>query len=146
MRHTDRPMWFMLTQRLLTSGVRVADGEQADYYFIPFGMRSTADGDRLKKIVRYIRHEWPWWDRYHGGRHLLLHVGGWVAGRGAGHSGGGRGGVVATSAGVGADATGAAHWGAHVCGCRSCWARITRGAVDNDEVWFVQATSPTGVL
>ena len=32
--HQDRPLQFMFHQRFLSSGARVADGEQADYFFM----------------------------------------------------------------------------------------------------------------
>ena len=35
----DRPLFYLFWQRLLSSGVRVADGEEADYYFLPIKVR-----------------------------------------------------------------------------------------------------------
>ncbi|KAG1660242.1 hypothetical protein FOA52_007639 [Chlamydomonas sp. UWO 241] len=72
---SDRPLTFMLHQRLLSSGARVADGETADWYLIPINMRGPGDSVKLQKAIKYIQSKWPWWDRHHGGRHVLVHVG-----------------------------------------------------------------------
>ena len=37
MRRLDRPTHNLFTQRLLSSGARTADGDKADWYFIPVG-------------------------------------------------------------------------------------------------------------
>ena len=40
----DRPLYLLFWQRLLSSGVRTTNGEEADYYFIPIKMRMGYDG------------------------------------------------------------------------------------------------------
>lgn len=37
-RRLDRPTHNLFTQRLLSSGARIADGDKADWYFIPVGV------------------------------------------------------------------------------------------------------------
>ncbi|GIL72460.1 hypothetical protein Vretifemale_2822 [Volvox reticuliferus] len=70
----DRPLVAALMQRLLSSGVRTADGDSADFFFIPLVMRTKGQAaTHLKAVVYYIRQHWPWWDRLQGGhRHLLV--------------------------------------------------------------------------
>lgn len=73
----DRPLFYLFWQRLLSSGVRVSNGDDADYYFIPIKFRMGATDNRLAvEAVDYIRKHWPWWDRFGGGsRHILIHTG-----------------------------------------------------------------------
>ncbi|EFJ44863.1 hypothetical protein VOLCADRAFT_118607 [Volvox carteri f. nagariensis] len=61
-------------QRLLSSGVRTADGDAADFFFIPLVMRTKGQSaNHLTAVVSYIQQHWPWWGRYGGGhRHLLV--------------------------------------------------------------------------
>ena len=42
LRVQDRPLWFMIYQRLLSSGVRTADGDAADYYYLPLNIRGPS--------------------------------------------------------------------------------------------------------
>ncbi|GAX82727.1 hypothetical protein CEUSTIGMA_g10153.t1 [Chlamydomonas eustigma] len=73
----DRPLFYLFWQRLLSSGVRVADGHIADFYFIPIKARMGAHDDHVAvDVVTYIRKQWPWWDKHGGGgRHIIIHTG-----------------------------------------------------------------------
>jgi len=71
----DRPLMMMIWQRLLSAGVRVADGEEADYYLIPIGLRARPDSVVLVGAIKYLQATWPWWDRLQGRNHLLVHTG-----------------------------------------------------------------------
>ncbi|KAG1675784.1 hypothetical protein FOA52_012440 [Chlamydomonas sp. UWO 241] len=71
----DRPMAHMLHARLLGSGVRVANGDDADLFFVPVNVRNPTDSGMLLDAINYIRRHHPWWDRHGGGRHLLMHAG-----------------------------------------------------------------------
>ncbi|GFR41320.1 hypothetical protein Agub_g2004 [Astrephomene gubernaculifera] len=73
----DRPLVQLLMQRLLSSGVRTANGDEADYFFIPFLIRTrTHAAGHLAATLHYVRQHWPWWERHGGGhRHLLVATG-----------------------------------------------------------------------
>ncbi|KAG2498002.1 hypothetical protein HYH03_004261 [Edaphochlamys debaryana] len=73
-RRIDRPLVPILMQRFLSSGVRTVNGDEADYYFIPFVQRSRSHTHKnLAATIAYIRKHWPWWDRHGGGhKHLLV--------------------------------------------------------------------------
>lgn len=75
LRVQDRPLWFMMYQRMLSSGVRTTDGNAADYFFIPMNIRGPTESMHLVRAIHYIRKHWPWWDKFHGTRHLILHTG-----------------------------------------------------------------------
>ncbi len=70
----DRPLVQLLMQRLLSSGARTADGDEADWYLVPYLIRTrTHAQSHLASTIHYIRKHWPWWDKHHGGhRHLLV--------------------------------------------------------------------------
>ncbi|GFR40126.1 hypothetical protein Agub_g681, partial [Astrephomene gubernaculifera] len=77
-RRLDRPLHLLLWQRLLSSGARVADGAEADYYLLPVRQRSFSDSPLLEAAMRYSAAHWPWWNGTGGGhRHLVLHTGDW---------------------------------------------------------------------
>lgn len=65
-----------LPSDLASSGVRTADGETADYYYLPLNIRGPSESANMVKAVQYVRSHWPWWDRLQGARHLILHTGG----------------------------------------------------------------------
>lgn len=65
----------MMYQRMLSSGVRTTDGNAADYFFIPMNIRGPTESMHLVRAIHYIRKHWPWWDKFHGTRHLILHTG-----------------------------------------------------------------------
>lgn len=71
----DRPLYHLFWQRLLSSGHRVADPEQADYFYVPVALRLISDTKLLLEVVDFIRTQWPYWDRYAGARHLFVHMG-----------------------------------------------------------------------
>ncbi|KAG2491391.1 hypothetical protein HYH03_010182 [Edaphochlamys debaryana] len=71
----DRPLQWVFWQRLLGSGALTADGDAADWYYIPVRLRSTTDGVRLAECIAYIRAHWPWFDRLQGHRHFIIHTG-----------------------------------------------------------------------
>ncbi len=37
--------------------------------------RGMGDKDTLVEAVEYIRTTWPYWDRYGGARHFVIHTG-----------------------------------------------------------------------
>ncbi|GIL44053.1 hypothetical protein Vafri_1620 [Volvox africanus] len=80
-RRLDRLLHVYIWQRLLGSGVRVADGDVANYYFIPVRQRSFGDSWVLREAVQYIQQHHPWWNRTGGGhRHVVIHTGDWGLG------------------------------------------------------------------
>ncbi|MEW5302327.1 MAG: hypothetical protein WDW36_005126 [Sanguina aurantia] len=70
--HLDRPLHALLWQRFLTAGVRVADGEQADYYFMPLSLRDHPDYAKIPAAIQYVRQHWPYWDRLNGSAHMWV--------------------------------------------------------------------------
>ena len=69
----DRPLLYVLMQRLLASGARTLDGDSADYFLLPFLFRSKREHDaRLQDAIDYIASRWPWWSKHGGRRHLLV--------------------------------------------------------------------------
>ncbi|EFJ49509.1 acetylglucosaminyltransferase [Volvox carteri f. nagariensis] len=80
LRRLDRPLHVYFWQRLLGSGARVADGDLADWYFIPVRQRSFSDSWFLREALSYIRTHHPWWNRTEGHRHMVLHTGDWGLG------------------------------------------------------------------
>ncbi|KAG2424369.1 hypothetical protein HXX76_014578 [Chlamydomonas incerta] len=76
----DRPLMYMLWQRLLSAGVRVADPAAADFFLVPVRVRLSYDSDKVMQAVSYIRSTWPHWDGQPGGageRHIFVHTGDW---------------------------------------------------------------------
>ncbi|KAG2452459.1 hypothetical protein HYH02_002701 [Chlamydomonas schloesseri] len=76
----DRPLMYMVWQRLLSAGVRVADPAAADFFFVPVRVRLSYDSEKLVQAVSYIRSTWPHWDGQPGGggeRHIFVHTGDW---------------------------------------------------------------------
>ncbi|EFJ50986.1 acetylglucosaminyltransferase [Volvox carteri f. nagariensis] len=71
----DRELFWVFWERLLGSGAVVADGEEADWFWLPVKLRSTTDGYRLLEAIQYVRTEWPWYDRLQGHRHFVIHTG-----------------------------------------------------------------------
>mmetsp|Transcript_36676 Transcript_36676/g.92646 ORF Transcript_36676/g.92646 Transcript_36676/m.92646 type:complete len:581 (-) Transcript_36676:360-2102(-) len=72
----DRPTHNLFWQRLLSSGARTADGDKADWFFIPIRQRGMGDQTLLPKAIDYIRKNFPWWDKHGGGgRHFVIHTG-----------------------------------------------------------------------
>ncbi|KAG2482087.1 hypothetical protein HYH03_018962 [Edaphochlamys debaryana] len=73
----DRPTHLLFWQRLLSSGARVADGDAADYYFIPVRQRSFTDSGMLVEAIKLIRAAHPWWNQTGGARHFVIQTGDW---------------------------------------------------------------------
>ncbi|KAG2486864.1 hypothetical protein HYH03_014547 [Edaphochlamys debaryana] len=96
----DRSLTWVFWERLLGSGALTADGEEADWYFIPIKLRSTRDGLQLAAAVAYLRRAWPWWDRLQGHRHFVIHTGDT-----------GRGEVLEAARSLTANVTWLHHWG-----------------------------------
>ncbi|KAG2448124.1 hypothetical protein HYH02_006709 [Chlamydomonas schloesseri] len=71
----DRSTHIHFYQRLLGSGARIADGDKADWYYIPIRQRMTADSRFLSEAVAYISATYPWWNRTGGSRHFVIHTG-----------------------------------------------------------------------
>ena len=68
----------------------MANGDEADYFFIPIKLRmGWVDNENALAAVRYIRQNFPWWDKHGGGgRHIVIHTG--VGVEGGRHRCGGR--------------------------------------------------------
>eukprot|EP00798_Chlamydomonas_sp_ICE-L_P013327 gene13328-19166_t len=75
MKRLDRPTHNLILSRLLSSGARIADGDKADWFFIAVRRRAMYDTYFLMEAIKYIRQTWPWWDKYGGGRHVVVHTG-----------------------------------------------------------------------
>ena len=74
-RRLDRPTHHLFWQRLLSSGAMTADGDSADWYFIPVRCRGHQDKELLPGAIEYIRKTWPWWNKSRGSRHFAIHTG-----------------------------------------------------------------------
>eukprot|EP00798_Chlamydomonas_sp_ICE-L_P013123 gene13123-3443_t len=60
-RTQDRPLYILLMQRFLSSGVRVANPEDADwFFFLPLYLNSMADNELLEEAIEYISSTWPY--------------------------------------------------------------------------------------
>ncbi|PNG99974.1 hypothetical protein TSOC_014228, partial [Tetrabaena socialis] len=72
----DRSTHLHFYQRLLGSGARVADGDLADWYYLPVRLRRTHDSTYLDEALTYVQQTYPWWNRTGGGlRHFAIHTG-----------------------------------------------------------------------
>ncbi|KXZ52297.1 hypothetical protein GPECTOR_10g929 [Gonium pectorale] len=71
----DRPLSWVFWERLLGSGARVANGDEADWFWIPINLRRSSDGKKLMEVIDYVRQKWPWYDRFQGHRHFVIHSG-----------------------------------------------------------------------
>lgn len=68
-------MHLLIWQRTISAGVRVADGDQADFYFVPVHTRlawGVLRNAMVKEAVAFIRAHYPWWDKHAGGRHMFV--------------------------------------------------------------------------
>ncbi|GIL86692.1 hypothetical protein Vretifemale_14892, partial [Volvox reticuliferus] len=74
-RRMDREAHWTIWQQMLQARVVVADGDEADWFFIPVKLRNSGDGPKLFKIIMYVQKHWPWYDRLHGHRHFVIHMG-----------------------------------------------------------------------
>ncbi|GLI67604.1 hypothetical protein VaNZ11_011846 [Volvox africanus] len=74
-RRMDREAHWTLWQQMLPARVLVADGDEADWFFIPVKLRNSGDGPKLFKVIKYIQQHWPWYDRLQGHRHFVIHMG-----------------------------------------------------------------------
>ncbi|CAI7849882.1 unnamed protein product, partial [Closterium sp. NIES-53] len=99
----DRPEGVVFLERLLADGRRTADGEQADYFYVPlvtrnrgqmsvsmggmggstgmgaYGGTAMAGWDAIDAAVAYISRHWPFWNRTNGADHVFLLNGDWGA-------------------------------------------------------------------
>lgn len=93
----------------------MANGDEADYFFIPIKLRmGWVDNENALAAVRYIRQNFPWWDKHGGGgRHIVIHTG--VGAGGVRHRCWGRGGGTSSFTQVWRN-VGAAHCHWHRCG------------------------------
>ncbi|GIL72456.1 hypothetical protein Vretimale_4167 [Volvox reticuliferus] len=73
--HLDRPLQFLFWQRLMSSGMRTLDGNEADYFFIPIFTRGALVREQFKWVLPYIQTTFPWWSKDNGHRHLIIHTG-----------------------------------------------------------------------
>lgn len=71
----DRPLYTLFWERLLSAGVRVADGNEADWFFVPVQVRNPPESRLLLDTLGYINRTWPWWNKTGGARHLIIHTG-----------------------------------------------------------------------
>ncbi|KAG2495587.1 hypothetical protein HYH03_006187 [Edaphochlamys debaryana] len=70
----DRPTARLFLERLTATGARVADGDTADWWFIPVTLRRAADAQDLAEALHYIRLTQPWFNRTQGHRHFVMAV------------------------------------------------------------------------
>ena len=65
----DRPLNFLFWQRLLSSGVRVADGENADYYFLPIKVMRRQGGEGIPTLclMSHLSHKLSRFCLHHSG-------------------------------------------------------------------------------
>ncbi|KAG2495607.1 hypothetical protein HYH03_006207 [Edaphochlamys debaryana] len=70
----DRPTTRLFQQRLVATGARVADGDNADWWFIPITLRLAGQEQvlALLRAIHYIRLHHPWWNRTMGHRHFVI--------------------------------------------------------------------------
>lgn len=66
----DRPLAESLHEWFLNSAHRTADPEQADYFFMPMGIRIMGP-ERAAQAFEYIVREFPYYNRSRGADHLL---------------------------------------------------------------------------
>ncbi|GLC45721.1 hypothetical protein PLESTB_000505900 [Pleodorina starrii] len=72
----DRPLHLVFWQRIMSSGIRTLNGDEADYFFIPLNTRGSVVGGQLSEAISYIRRTWPWWNNTdYGHRHFMIHTG-----------------------------------------------------------------------
>lgn len=71
----DRPLYALFWQRLLSAGVRVANADEADFFYVPVKLRVSADSQLVHKALDYIITTWPHWNSTGGARHLFMHTG-----------------------------------------------------------------------
>ncbi|GIL43551.1 hypothetical protein Vafri_1253 [Volvox africanus] len=74
-RRLDRPLHLLFWQRLMSAGLRTADGNEADYYFIPVNTRTELAPGMVDWTISYIQTTYPWWSKDLGHRHLIIHTG-----------------------------------------------------------------------
>eukprot|EP00195_Chlamydomonas_chlamydogama_P007154 CAMPEP_0202896838 /NCGR_PEP_ID=MMETSP1392-20130828/5751_1 /ASSEMBLY_ACC=CAM_ASM_000868 /TAXON_ID=225041 /ORGANISM="Chlamydomonas chlamydogama, Strain SAG 11-48b" /LENGTH=484 /DNA_ID=CAMNT_0049582321 /DNA_START=368 /DNA_END=1822 /DNA_ORIENTATION=+ len=66
----DRPLYVQLWKRIISSGHRTLDADEADFYYIPVDFRYLFQD--AAHVIQYVRETWPYWDRTGGAKHLLL--------------------------------------------------------------------------
>ncbi|GLC51474.1 hypothetical protein PLESTB_000506400 [Pleodorina starrii] len=72
----DRPLHLLFWQRLMSSGIRTLNGDEADYFFIPVNTRGFMAKAHMEYALSYIRRTWPWWNNTDNGhRHIVVHTG-----------------------------------------------------------------------
>jgi hypothetical protein len=74
-RRLDRPTHHLFWQRLLSSGALTADGNEADWFFIPIRCRGHQDSALLPAAIDVIKRTWPWWNQTQGAKHFAIHTG-----------------------------------------------------------------------
>lgn len=66
----DRPLYAHIWKRILSSGHRTLDPDEADFFYVPVDFRYLyADATR---VIDEVRSLWPYWNATGGARHLLL--------------------------------------------------------------------------
>eukprot|EP00201_Polytomella_parva_P010230 CAMPEP_0175052758 /NCGR_PEP_ID=MMETSP0052_2-20121109/8536_1 /TAXON_ID=51329 ORGANISM="Polytomella parva, Strain SAG 63-3" /NCGR_SAMPLE_ID=MMETSP0052_2 /ASSEMBLY_ACC=CAM_ASM_000194 /LENGTH=353 /DNA_ID=CAMNT_0016317195 /DNA_START=180 /DNA_END=1237 /DNA_ORIENTATION=- len=68
----DRPLMHLIWHRLVNSGVRTVNGNEADYFFVPFSLRNGQSVRQLSAVLMYIRTEFPFWDKSEGKNHIFV--------------------------------------------------------------------------
>ncbi|KAK3264865.1 hypothetical protein CYMTET_26420, partial [Cymbomonas tetramitiformis] len=68
-------IWLM--ERISRSKFYTSDPEKADYFLLPFwDLAMTGSGslgvNAIHNNIQYIREHWPYWDRYNGGKHMVI--------------------------------------------------------------------------
>ncbi|GIL60956.1 hypothetical protein Vafri_15768 [Volvox africanus] len=66
----DRPLYAHIWKRIISSGHRTLDGNEADYFYIPVDFRHLFS--EAMKVLDYIQQTWPYWNATGGAKHLML--------------------------------------------------------------------------
>ncbi|KAG2488240.1 hypothetical protein HYH03_013231 [Edaphochlamys debaryana] len=66
----DRPLFAHIWKRIVSSGHRTLDPDEADYFYIPVDFRYMFSEAML--VLQYVWTTWPHWNATGGARHLLL--------------------------------------------------------------------------
>ncbi|KAL6761691.1 acetylglucosaminyltransferase [Haematococcus lacustris] len=68
----DRPpLHLAILERLLTSGHRTANGDDADFFYLPISSRDLKRAFLLLPAFHYIMEKWPYWNATAGARHVI---------------------------------------------------------------------------
>ncbi|KXZ46236.1 hypothetical protein GPECTOR_45g106 [Gonium pectorale] len=66
----DRPLYAHLWKRIISSGHRTLDPQEADFFYVPVDFRYLYSEASL--VLQYVQQTWPYWNATGGAKHLLL--------------------------------------------------------------------------